>query len=90
MESATLIRWVQISKGELTVVANSERTTTMFTYHDDVLGDPDLFVDHITPDELGIMMQNYLNRDTVPDIMYSDTLHDYIDSKEASYGSLWG
>jgi hypothetical protein len=61
-----------------------------FTYHDDVLADLDYLVDHITPDELGIMIQNYLDRDSVPDIIYSDTVHGYIDSREASDWSLWG
>lgn len=60
-----------------------------FTYHDDVLADLDLFVDHITLDEFGIMMENYLDQDSVPDIMYSNTVQGYIDNTEPSYGPLW-
>eukprot|EP00253_Pinus_taeda_P011576 PITA_11576 len=83
-------------QGELTVEVNSERTTLLtsdvgeFTYHDDVLADSDLFVDNMTHDEFGIMMQYYLDQDSVPDLIYSDTMHGHIESTEASYGSLTG
>jgi len=76
-------------QGKLTAEANFEATLVTsdiadFTYQDNVL------TDHITPDEFRIMMQNYLDRDSVPDTMYSDTVHGFIESREASYGSLWG
>lgn len=82
-------------QGEIIAEANSEATAMVtsdpgnFTYHDDVLADLDFFVDHITADEFGIMMQNYHDRDSLPDIVYSDIAHGYIESTEASYGSIW-
>lgn len=82
-------------QGELIAEVNSEATALVtsdpgnFTYHDDVFADLDFFVDHITADEFGIMMQNYHDRDSWPDIVYSDIAHGYIESTEASYGSMW-
>jgi hypothetical protein len=81
-------------QGELTAEGNSEATSVTsdigdFTYYDDVHADLDFFVDPITPYEFGIIMPNYLDRDSVPDIMYSDPVHGYVENTEVSYGSLW-
>lgn len=80
--------------GELTTGANSVATPVTsdigdFSYHDDVLAGLDFFVDHITPDEFGIMMENYLDQDSVLDVMYSNTVQGYIDNTESYYGPLW-
>ena len=45
-------------------------------------------IDKFTPDELGIMM-NYIDGDSIPDIMYFDAVHSDVESREVFYGSLW-
>jgi len=81
-------------QGELTAEGNSEATSVTsdigdFTYYNDVHADLDFFIDPITPYEFGIIWPNYLDRDSVPDIIYSDPVHGYLENTEVSYGSLW-
>lgn len=73
---------------------NEKRSTVQsdigeFTNYEDIRSDLDFFEDHITTDEFAIIMQNYLDGDSVPDIAYSEAVHGYVDSTDASYGFLW-
>jgi hypothetical protein len=89
---------VSIKQGEITE-GKSETTSVSdtgemhsegnLTYYDDVCAEFDFFVDDIIPDELGIFMQNHVDGDSVPDIMYSDAVHGYVQTGGVFYGSLW-
>lgn len=76
-------------QGALTADGISEATSVTFNIGDMTYYDG-FFVDHITADEFGFIMQNYLAGDSVPNITYSGAVHSYIESREVSYiGPLW-
>jgi len=60
-----------------------------WTYYDDVRAELGYFVEHISPDELGIIIDNYIDGDSMANIMYSDAVDGYAETPEEFYGSLW-
>lgn len=81
-------------QGELSAERNSEITLVAsdigdFTYYEDVRAELDFFVDNITPNELGIIIQNHIDGDSMRNIMHSDAVQDNAETSEFFYGSLW-
>lgn len=73
--------------------SNSEETSVYvigdhFTYYEDVSAELGFFVDHISPDELGIIF-HYIYGDSMANIMYSEPVHADAEFTEVFCGSLW-
>lgn len=95
-EKDSVDQMVSFKQGELTAdCSNSEATSVYdiadFTYYHDVRADFGfLDVEHICPDEVaGIVIENYIDGDSMANIMYSDTVHGYAETTEDFYESLW-
>lgn len=81
-------------RGELTPDgSNSEATSACeigdMTYYYSVPAELGFFAEHIYPNELGIIVNNYIDGDSMADIMCLDAVHGNAEITEDFYGSLW-
>lgn len=73
--------------------SNSEATSACdigeWTYYHDVHAELDCFVEDISPYDLGVIIDNYIDGDSMANFMYSDAVHCYDETMEDFCGSLW-
>lgn len=73
--------------------SNSEGTSVNeigdWTYYDDLHAELGYFVENISRDDLGIIIDNYIDGDSMANLMYSDAIHGYAETTEDFNGFLW-
>jgi len=83
-----------VKHDELTADGSNSEATSLcdigdhLTYYEDVSAELGFFVNHISPDEFGIII-NYIYGDSMANIMYSDAVHSYSEPIEVFCVSLW-
>jgi len=79
-------------QGELTEDGSNSGATSAcdieeWPYYDDVRGQLGCFVEDISPNDLGIINDNYMDGVSMANIIYSN--HSYAENMEDFYGFLW-
>lgn len=83
-----------IKRDKFTVYgSNSEATSAWdigdWTYYDDLRAELRYFVEDISPQDLGFIIDNYTFGDSTYDIMYFDTVHSCVETTDDFFASLW-
>lgn len=93
-ENCSPVQMGSFRQGELVEDGSNSEVTSVndigdWTYYDDLRAQLGCFVENISPEYPGIIIDNYVNGDSMVNLMYSDAIQGYAESTEDFYWSLW-